>query len=90
MKVELYLPPSLQYPADNIKTLEVEGNSVRECLHSLFNQYPQLKDEIFTRNNKLRKGLTIYRNGGKDDLTNLDTPLKEGDKLYILNLIFGG
>jgi molybdopterin converting factor small subunit len=90
MKVELFLPPSLQYPADNIKTLEVEGNNVRECLHSLVNQYPQLKKDIFTRNNKLRKGLTIYKNGERADVMNLDTPLKAGDKLYILNLIFGG
>jgi|WetSurMetagenome_2_1015567.scaffolds.fasta_scaffold649527_1 molybdopterin converting factor small subunit len=90
MKVELFLPPSIQYLADNIKTLEVEGNTIRECLHSLVNQYPQLKADIFTRSNKLHKGLSIYKNGGKTDVMDLDTAIKEGDKLYILNVIFGG
>jgi hypothetical protein len=90
MSIQVTIPPSIQYLLDNIKTVETEGKTVRECLHYMVKKYPQLKQDIFTGSNKLRKGLTIYKNGEKADLIDLDTALQEGDKLYILNVIFGG
>jgi molybdopterin converting factor small subunit len=90
MRVQLFLPPSLQSLAGDIKEIDIEGKNVGECLESLVEKYPRLKNEIFTRSHKLRQGLSIYRNGEKTDITEASTPLAEGDKLYLLNVIFGG
>jgi molybdopterin converting factor small subunit len=90
MRVALFLPPSLQTLAANAREIEVEGSTVGECLKSLIEKHPSLKKEVFTRNHKLRQGLSIYKNGEKNDITGLSTRLAEGDKLYLINVIFGG
>jgi molybdopterin converting factor small subunit len=90
MRVQLFLPPSLQSLAGDIKEIGVEGKNVGECLEYLVEKYPRLKREVFTRNRKLRQGLSLYRNGEKTDIIEPSTPLAEGDKLYLLNVIFGG
>jgi molybdopterin converting factor small subunit len=90
MRVQLFLPPSLQSQTGDIKEIDVEGKDIGECLESLVAKYPRLKKKVFTRNRKLRQGLSIYRNGEKTDIIEPSTPLAEGDKLYLLNVIFGG
>jgi|WetSurMetagenome_2_1015567.scaffolds.fasta_scaffold353466_2 hypothetical protein len=90
MKAEVFLPPSLQYLAGNIQSINVEGGTVRECLRALVKLHPDLKHSILTGNGRLHKGLSIYKNGEQADVIDLASPLQEGDKIYILNVIFGG
>ena len=90
MSVEIYLPPSLQYLIDNVKKMEVNGSTVKECLHNLIKQFPRLKAQLFDPQDNLLEGLSIYINNKNTDIKELTKPVSDGDKLYIINLIFGG
>lgn len=90
MSVEISIPPSLQHLVNDIKIIEVSGRTIRECLDDLVTQFPQIKSQLFGQGMKLRKGLSIYINGEATDIKELAKPVNDGDKLFILNLIFGG
>jgi molybdopterin converting factor small subunit len=90
MSVEVSIPPSFQSLINGIKTVEVSGKTVEECLDNLVTRFPLIKSQLFGRGRKLRKGLSIYINREGIDVKELARAVNDGDKLYILNLIFGG
>jgi molybdopterin converting factor small subunit len=90
MTVEISLPPSLQTLADNVKRVDVSGGTVGECLGAMIAQYPRLKGRLFTRGGKILKGLNIYVNGERVSPEPLARPVRDGDKIHLAYLIFGG
>ena len=90
MSIKVHLPPFFQQLAGGVKTVEVGGSTVAECLESLAGQYPQLKERLFDRQGKLVKGLNIFVNGESAFPGELVRPVKDGDTIHIASLVFGG
>jgi molybdopterin converting factor small subunit len=90
MSIEITIPPSLQSLVKNEKQVSVSGATVGECLEVLMGKYPELKPAIFPRGWKVSKKLSIYVNGENAHPLGLAKAVKDGDKLYIMDILVGG
>jgi len=68
----------------------VQGNTVGECLQDLVRQYPGLKQVLFDKDGKLSPQIWTSINLNSPYREALDTPLKDGDELYLILLVAGG
>ncbi len=86
IKVATYLQP---YMGDK-EILEVEGNTVRQCLHNLITQFPEIEKMLFDEKERLLNYISVFiaEEVAYDD--QMDIPVKDGDILNILYVIGGG
>ncbi len=90
MAIEITMSPSMQSLIGNIKSVQVEGKTVADCLEHLIEKYPQLAAEIFPSDRKLNKKLGVFLNGSNIVSSGMSRSVKEGDKLYIFDVLAGG
>lgn len=90
MGVQIEIPPFLQHFTNGNIVANVNGNTVGDCLVDLVRQFPQLKELLFDKDDKLQKYIDILVNGKSTYPEELAKSVKGGDKLYILNVITGG
>jgi molybdopterin converting factor small subunit len=90
MAVDVYLPPSLQSLAGGFRQLSTEGGTLGECLTQIIQRYPQLKEAIFGLNQTLNKRLSFYVNTENAHPEILKRVLRDGDTLYIMDILVGG
>jgi molybdopterin converting factor small subunit len=70
--------------------VEVNGNTVGECLKDLVSQYPAIEKEIFDNKGKLLSVLEIYLNGASAYPDELKKAVKDGDEIHLLTMLAGG
>jgi len=68
----------------------VAGRRVGECLESLEERFPGIKEVLFDRQGKLLRVFGIYLNADGLRPIELDTKLRDGDEIVILNFLTGG
>jgi len=90
MSVRVKLPPALQELGGGVETLEVSGRTVAECLEELEAQIPGVKEVLFDRQGKLLRAFGIYLNENVLCPIELDTTVRDGDEIVILNFLMGG
>lgn len=90
MSIEVNIPPFLQLLADDVKQIDVSGNTVGECLAELVRRYPQLKARLFARGGKIHRGFNIFINGESAYSDVLARLVEDGDVIHIAHPIFGG
>ncbi len=86
IKVAIYLQP---YIGDK-EIIKVEGNTVRECLHNLIAQFPEIEKMLLDEKKRLLDYISVFV---CDDVVyedQMDIPVKDGDILNILYIIGGG
>ena len=89
MSIKVNIPNFSQYYINGVRVVEVNGNTVGECLKHLVEQFPKL--ELFDKEGRLLTYLAIFVNresaypGG-----GLDRAVKDGDELSITSTIVGG
>ena len=74
------------------RKVEVDGSALKEALESLATKHGKpFTDRIYNEKGKIRRFINIYVNG-KDIrfLNDLDTEMKEGDKVSIIPAVGGG
>lgn len=76
---------------DCILTLE-SGNSLREVIVKLANQYPALKGDVIEKDGRNLVPTNLFSLNGQKILheNNLDFTPQDGDKLILLSLLAGG
>jgi len=90
MSVQIDIPLFLQPIVNNVKVINVNGGTVGECLNDLVRQFPQLREWVFDKNGKLHKYIEILVNGKGTYPEELAESVKDGDEIYISNVITGG
>jgi len=75
---------------DGLSKVEVEGNTVAQCLDHLVKQYPALKEALFEKRDKLRNNLEIYVNLESAYPDELNKVVKDGDEIHITVMLAGG
>ncbi|OGN98186.1 MAG: hypothetical protein A2Y89_02360 [Chloroflexi bacterium RBG_13_51_18] len=70
--------------------MKVEGKTVRECLHDLVRQFPDLKRMLLDGDGNLMHSYDYFINGESVYPKDMNRPLKDGDKLNIIFVIHGG
>ena len=82
--------PLRQYTGGNLE-VEVGGETAGEAIGNLTQEYPDLRQHLYTGDGKLRSFVNVYK--GDEDIRYLDgaeTQVSEGDELSIIPSIAGG
>ncbi|MFC1987572.1 MoaD/ThiS family protein [Chloroflexota bacterium] len=90
MSIKITIPSFLQSFTNDTEVVEVDGNTVGECLKHLVEQFPGIEKMLFTQNGKLLSYVGIYINGEDVYPEELAKPIKASDDFYILYIIGGG
>ena len=90
MSVRVAIPAYLQSFTDSTEAVEVEGNTIGECLSYFIQQFPNIERKLFDKNGKLHSYLDIYVNELAYYPEGMTKQIKDGDELYIVFLIAGG
>lgn len=91
MSLTVSVPTPLRRYTDGQGSIEVSGDSVASALQSLLQKYPELKQQLYTEDGRLRSFVNVYLND--DDIRYLqrtDTAVRPGDTISIVPSIAGG
>jgi molybdopterin converting factor small subunit len=73
-----------------VLNMKVEGKTVRECLHDLVRQFPDLRRMLLNKDGNLMHAYDFFINGESVYPKDMNLPLKDGDKLNVVYVIHGG
>ena len=84
-------PALMKYYVGNRSEFPVPGSTVGELVGNLLRQYPSLKAHMFDPDGNLRRHFNLFVNGVHiRDLAEMDTPLKEDDRVVLMASAAGG
>ncbi|MFC2019971.1 hypothetical protein ACFLU4_08560 [Chloroflexota bacterium] len=86
--VRVRVSESLEQVSDIRGVVEVEGNTVGECLDSLAGLSPGVDKWLFREKDKF--GVFIFVNGKQITPADLTSPVTGGDEFYIARVVAGG
>lgn len=89
MGIEISLHKTHRRYTDGKEIVEVQGNTVGECLQDLVKKYPPLDKEIF-KNKKLNSLIEVYLNGASAYPNELAKPVKDGDRISLVYMLSSG
>jgi len=75
---------------DGLDSVEVEGNSVGNCLDDLIRQFPDMRNALFDKKGKLLNAIEIYINLKSAYPDELVKPVQDGDDIHITLMLAGG
>lgn len=91
MSVKVRIPSPLRNYTNGADVVETAGSNVGEVLSSLKSKAAGIETRLFKGEGQLNRFVNIYVND--EDirfLSNLETPVKEGDEISIVPAIAGG
>jgi molybdopterin converting factor small subunit len=88
---QLKIPSPLRAFTDGLAEVTVSGEDVGSVMESLIQQHPDLRQHLFNGHGELRPFVNLYINSEDvRHLQNMNTLVKEGDRLMIVPSIAGG
>jgi len=91
MQIEVSVPLLISDCTDGRSRFALEADTLDEALERLGERYPLLKRHLYTEQGEVRKHVLLYYNEENIAwLDRLDLPLKEGDRLRVLQAVSGG
>ncbi len=90
MSVKIHLHATHRSYVGGLDEVEVEGQSVGECIGQLVAQYPDMEKAIFDKKGKLKNIIEIYLNQESTYPEELAKPVKDGDEIFIIVILAGG
>jgi molybdopterin converting factor small subunit len=90
MSITLHLHKTHRQYTDGIETLEMEGNTIGECLNGLIERFPGMQDALFDGKDKLKNQIEIYLNMQSAYPDELRRKVKDGDEIFITVMLAGG
>jgi len=73
-----------------LETVEVQGETVGDCLDHLAKEYPGIGDALFEKTGKLRNHIEVFLNLRTTYPQELAVPVKDGDEIHITAMLAGG
>ena len=90
MGIRVNIHRTHRHLSDGMDVVEVDGNSVGECLDDLVKRFPAMEKALFDKNGKLLNVIEIYHNLGSAYPDELARPVENGDVIHITLLLAGG
>ena len=90
MSIKINIHKTHRQYTNGLDTVEVDGNTVGACLHSLVKQFPGMGKILFNKKGKLVNVIEIYVNLKSAYPDELAKPVKDGDSIHITLMIAGG
>jgi molybdopterin synthase sulfur carrier subunit len=90
MPVKVQIPTPLRQHTQGKDAVEAKGATVQEVLDDVGRQFPGITQRLFD-NGQIRRFVNVYLN--EEDiryLSNLETPVNEGDQVSIIPAVAGG
>jgi molybdopterin converting factor small subunit len=75
---------------NGLDIIELEGNTVGDCLKNLVSQFPNMEKEVFDKKGKLRNIIEIYVNLESAYPNELAKSVKDGDDIHVTLMLAGG
>jgi molybdopterin converting factor small subunit len=87
----VFIPSVLRATVGGVKSLEIEGDSIRAVVSGLVARHPSLGGQLMSEDGDLNRFVNVYVNG-KDVryLAGLDTPVAPTDEVRLLPAMAGG
>ena len=73
-----------------LDVVEVEGNTVGDCINHLVKQFPGMKEGLFDKKGKLLNVVEIYVNQKSAYPDEMAKPVKDGDEIHVILMLAGG
>ena len=87
----VFIPAVLRPNVGGVKSLEVDGGSIRSVVDGLVERHPSLGGQLLTDEGDLNRFVNVYVNGQDVRyLAGLDTPVAETDEVRLLPAMAGG
>ena len=87
----VFIPAVLRAKVGGVKSLQLEGDSIRAVVGALVAQHPSLGSQLLTDDGDLNRFVNVYINGQDVRyLDGLDTPVAPADEVRLLPAMAGG
>jgi len=87
----VHIPAVLRPNVGGVKSLDVDGGSIRAVVDGLIERHPALKGQLLTDDGEINRFVNVYVNGQDVRyLAGLDTPVAPGDEVRLLPAMAGG
>jgi molybdopterin converting factor small subunit len=87
----VFIPAVLRANVGGVKSLQLDGDSIRAIIDVLVTQHPSLGSQLLTADGDLDRFVNVYVNGQDVRyLAGLDTPVAPGDEVRLLPAMAGG
>ncbi|OGO31943.1 MAG: hypothetical protein A2Z29_06045 [Chloroflexi bacterium RBG_16_56_11] len=90
MSAEIEISPVFARYTEGHMSVKVEGKTVGECINDFVRQFPKIKKIILDKHGRLGHSYDVYVNGESAYPMEMTKPVKDGDRLNIVLLIYGG
>ncbi|MCK9363050.1 MAG: MoaD/ThiS family protein [Syntrophales bacterium] len=70
--------------------LEIDGNTVGECLRSILQQYPAMEKKMFDKKGRIKGYIEVLVNDHGIGTDELAYAVKDGDSMTIIVFLSGG
>lgn len=91
MAITVLIPTTLRSFTNRRSELELSGNTIREVIQNLADEYPETKKAIFDEEGKPRAFINIFLGDTNiKKLNGYDTEVKDGDTIMLIPAIAGG
>ena len=70
--------------------VEVQGETVGDCLDHLAKEYPGIGEALFEKKGKLRRHIEVFLNLQSTYPQELAMPVKDGDEIHVTVMLAGG
>jgi molybdopterin converting factor small subunit len=90
VSIKVHIHKTHRQFTNGLDIIEVEGNTVGNCLKNLVSQFPNVGKEIFDKKGNLRNIIEIYVNLESAYPNELAKPVKDGDDIHVTLMLAGG
>ena len=90
MAIKAHIHSTHRPLTNGLEVVEVEGNTVGECLNHLIRQFPGMGKALFTKKDKLLNTVEIFINAAPAFPNELAKPVKDGDEIHLIIMLAGG
>ena len=87
----VFIPSVLRANVGGVKSLQLEGETIRAVVGALVERHPALGSQLLTADGDLNRFVNVYVNGQDVRyLAGLDTPVAPADEVRLLPAMAGG
>lgn len=90
MSVKVSLHRTHRQFTGGLEAVEVEGETVGDCLDRLAEEYPGIGEALFDRKGKLKNHIEVFLNHKTTYPQELAMPVKDGDAIHVTIMLAGG
>jgi len=90
MPIKVHIHATHRQFTNGLEVVDVQGNTVGECLTHLIKQFPRMEKALFAKKDKLHNIVEVYLNHASAHPNELIRPVKDGDEIHLVIMLAGG